>query len=199
MESPVPELVRRAAELADELGFPRHRGAGGASCCHPDVGRLLGLLAARSHRIGEIGTGVGYGTAWMVSAMPPTARLVTIEIDAHRADAAANLFANDDRVHVINGDASDLIADHAPFDLLFADGAGYVSEAERLRSLFRLLATGGTIVVDDVTPVDVLPEDSPFRRHDAKREAFEADSSVWSLEVVATDLRNSALVGTRLS
>lgn len=134
----------------------------------------------------------------MTSAMPSTARLVTIEIDARRAAAAAKLFAQDDRVQVLNGDAEELIRDHAPFDLLFADGAGYGSDATRLRSLFQLLAIGGTIVVDDVTPVEALPEDSPFRRHDAKREAFTADPSVWSVEVVAPDLRNSALVATRL-
>jgi predicted O-methyltransferase YrrM len=199
MEGNAPELVRRAADLAHRLGFPLHRGAGGgASCCRPDVGRLLGVLAARSDRIGEIGTGVGYGTAWMASAMPSTARLVTIEIDAGRAAAAAELFSHDERVRVINGDASGLISEHAPFDLLFADGAGYGRDEAQLRSLFPLLAIGGTIVVDDVTPLGALPADSPFRQHDAKREAFAADSSVWSVEVVAPDLRNSALVATRV-
>lgn len=198
MESEVPILVQSAEELAKQLDFPLHRGAGGASCCHPDVGRFLGLLAARSHRIGEIGTGVGYGTAWMASAMPLTARLVTIEIDPRRAAAAEELFAHDERVQVINGDASALIIDHAPFDLLFADGAGYGSDADRLRSLLRLLAVGGSIVVDDVTPIEVLPADSPFRRHDPKREAFATESSVWTVEVVAPDLQNSLLVATRL-
>jgi predicted O-methyltransferase YrrM len=194
----VPELVRQAGDLAHRLGFPMHRGGAGASCCHPDVGRLLGLLAARSHRIGEIGTGVGYGTAWMVAAMPSTARLVTIEIDARRAAAAANLFSHDVRVQVVHGDAAELIKEHAPFDLLFADGAGYGRDKARLQSLFPLLTIGGSIVVDDVTPLDALPADSPFRHHDAKREAFKSDTSIWPVEVVSTDLKSSALVATRV-
>lgn len=66
-----------------------HQRAGRWSCCHPDFSRLLGLHAAQSDRIGEIGTGVGYGTAWMVGAMPSTARLVSIEMDRGRAAAAA--------------------------------------------------------------------------------------------------------------
>ena len=184
--------------MASQLGFPLHRGAGGSSCCHPDVGRLLGLLAARSQRIGEIGTAVGYGSAWMASAMPATARLVTIELDPRRAAAAAELFAHDERVQVINGDGSALITDRAPFDLLFADGAGYGSNADRIRTLFPLLAVGGSIVIDDVTPVEALPADSPFRRHDPKREAFASESSVWAIEVVAPDLQNSSLVATRM-
>ena len=198
MGSAAPELVERAAAVAHRLGFPLHRGPGvGSSCCHPAVGRLLGLLAARSTRIGEIGTGVGYGTAWMVSAMPRDATLVTIELDHRRAAAAAELFADDSRVRVIEGDAAQLIAGLDPFDLLFADGAGYGSNAEHLRSLFPLLMDGGSIVVDDLTPVAALPEDSAFRHGDPKREAFADQPSMWSLEVVAPDLRNSALVATR--
>lgn len=161
MDDAVPDLVRRAAELAHQLGFPLRRGTSGASCCHPDVGRLLGLLAARAERIGEIGTGVGYGTAWMASTMRAGARLVTIEIDGRRAAAAAELFAGDPRVEVINGDASELIAEFGPFDLLFADGAGYGSDTSRLRSLIPLLSIGGSIVVDDVTPIAALPEERP--------------------------------------
>lgn len=199
MDDDVPEVVRRAAELAHQLDFPLRRGTRGTSCCHPDVGRLLGLLATRAERIGEIGTGVGYGTAWMVSAMPAGARLVTIEIDSRRAAAAAELFADDPRVEVINGDASELIAEFGPFDLLFADGAGYGSDTSHLRSLFPILSIGGSIVVDDVTPIEALPENSPFRRHDPKRLAFASSDTMRSLEVVAPDLQNSTLVATRLS
>jgi protein-L-isoaspartate O-methyltransferase len=32
--------------------------------------------------IGEMGTGVGVGTAWMAQAMPRNSRIVTIEVDA---------------------------------------------------------------------------------------------------------------------
>ena len=52
-------------------------------------------------------------------------------------------------------------------------------------------------VDDDLTPVAALPEDSPFRTNDPKRAAFADEPAIPHLEVVAPDLVNSALVGTR--
>ncbi|MGZ4710033.1 MAG: hypothetical protein ACXWBN_14960 [Acidimicrobiales bacterium] len=37
-----------------------------------------------------------------------------------------------------------------------------------------------------------------LRRSDPKREAFTRAAELWTLEVVAPDLRHSVLVGTRL-
>lgn len=191
-----PELVRAALKSAEELGFPTDRDAAGGlpSCSLPGVGRVLAMLAAGCHegRIGEIGTGVGVGTAWMVSAMPPTAELVTIEIDEDRARAAAALFADDPRVRVLHGDANRLALEYGPYDLLFADGGWRDRSA-----LVDLLRPGGRVVMDDVTPIAALPPDSEFREHDPKREFF-ADERLVSAEIVLPDLRNSMLVGTRV-
>lgn len=191
-----PGLVRDALKLAGDLGFPTDRATAGGmpSCSLPGVGRVLAMLAAGcgAGRIGEIGTGAGVGTAWMVSAMPPSAELVTVEVDEVRARAAAALFAGDPRVRVLHGDANRLIPEHAPFDLLFVDG-GRLDPA----SLVELLRPGGRVVMDDVTPLAALPPDSPFREHDPKR-AFFADERLVSAEIVLPDLRNSMLVGTRV-
>jgi predicted O-methyltransferase YrrM len=94
-----PPLVLRARALARQVGFPltredaRHAGP---SACLPDVGRFLAVLAAgfAGGTIGELGTGVGVGAAWIVSGMPADCRLITVEIDQERAAVARELLAN---------------------------------------------------------------------------------------------------------
>jgi predicted O-methyltransferase YrrM len=192
----LPPLVRRARALAREKGFPLTREEAGArpSASLPGAGRFLAMLAAGCHggRIGELGTGAGVGTAWMASAMPADCALVTVDIDPELASAAGSLFADDPRVTVLIGDARPLIAGHAPFDLLFADGG-----TGDYGSLVDMLRPGGRLVMDDVTPSLALPPDSPHRDSDPKREFFRTDPRLVSVEVVLPDLRNSVLVGTR--
>jgi predicted O-methyltransferase YrrM len=197
----LPPLVERANALARETGFPLTRqeaAPGVASACLPGVGRFLAVLAAgcRGGRIGEAGTGVGVGAAWMASAMPAGCTLVTVESDERRAAAAAALLAADDRVEVICGDAWEILAPRGPFDLLFADGG--VRDQFSSGGLVDLLAVGGRLVADDVTPVQALPPDSPLLGHDPKRRLFSTDPRLVSTEVVLPDLQNSLLVGTRI-
>ncbi|MGZ0145829.1 O-methyltransferase [Kribbella sp. WER1] len=188
-----PDLVRRAERAAIEVGMLLRRTGTGPSCCLPGVGRFLAVLAAgcAGGTIGESGTGVGYGTAWMASAMPADCRLVTVESDEVRAAAARRVFADEPRVEVIHGDALTELVGHAPYDLLFADGGDQRPE------VVELLRLGGRLVNDDVTPLELLPADSPYRRHDPKREFFFGDPRLMATEVVLPDRRNSLLVGTR--
>jgi predicted O-methyltransferase YrrM len=199
----LPPLVAAAVALARETGFPLTREEAGPppspSACLPGVGRFLAVLAAGCHGgvIGEIGTAVGVGTAWMAGAMPPDCRLFTVEVDEQRAAAAARLLAFDPRVRVISGDARELLRPHGPFDLLFADG--WWRDSDGFGSLVPLVRVGGTIVMDDVTPWESLPADSPYRTgEDPKREFFFGDPRLVSTEVVLTDLQNALLVGTRV-
>jgi predicted O-methyltransferase YrrM len=198
----LPPLVERANALARKTGFPltrREAGPGVASACLPGVGLFLAVLAAgcRGGRIAEAGTGVGVGSAWMASAMPADCTLVTVEYDEQRAAAAAALLAADGRVEVVCGDAWEILPARGPFDLLFADGG--TREQVSSGALVDLVAVGGRIVADDVTPVRALPPDSPLRGTDVKRQFFSADPRLVSAEVVLPDLQNSLLVGTRLS
>jgi predicted O-methyltransferase YrrM len=142
-------------------------------------------------RFAEVGTGVGAGAAWMSWAMDAMSRLVTVELDADRAAVAADVLRGDDRVEVIEGDAAVELPPRAPFDVVFLDGL-HPDPA----SLIDLLAVGGALVADDVTPLRALPADSPFRGHDPKRDLF-ADPRLVSTEVVLPDLANSLLVGVR--
>jgi predicted O-methyltransferase YrrM len=188
----LPPLVQQAYEAARRVGFPlsRAESTGSGFACLPDTGRFLAMLAAGCGRIGELGTGAGIGTAWMASAMPAECTLVTAEIDEQRAAAAREVFADDPRVTVVTGDAFAAISLGGPYDLLFSDGGG------AQQTLIDLLAIGGRLVMDDVTPLELLPEGSPFRANDPKRTFF-ADSRLVSTEVVLPDLRNSLLTGTR--
>jgi predicted O-methyltransferase YrrM len=131
----------------------------------------------------------------MASAMPAGCVLITVEIDQRLAAAVAGLMAADHRVEVLAGDARDLLPGQRPFDRLSADG-GWRDPAG-LASLVSLLAMGGRIVMDDLTPLDRLPPGSPLRVHDVKREFFFSDPRLTSAEVVLPDLHNSLLVGTR--
>jgi predicted O-methyltransferase YrrM len=199
-----PPLVTRAIALARELNFPLTRQEAGPDLANPSaslpgVGRFLAVLAAGCHggRIGEIGTGTGIGSAWMITAMPADCALVTVEIDERRASAAAQLFADEGRVRVLAGDARELLPRYGPFDLLFADG-GWQDPAG-LAGLVGLLRIGGLLVMDDVTPLLAMPAGAAVPNQDAKRKLFFGDERLISVEVVLPDLRNSLLVGTRLA
>ena len=199
-----PPLVIQANALARQVGFALTREEAGPdssvpSCCLPGVGRILAVLAAGCHagRIGEIGTGVGVGSAWMASSMPADCTLVTVEIDEARAAHASRLLARDGRIRVLVGDARELITSYAPFDLLFADGAR--PEHMAYSSLVGLVRVGGQLVMDDVTAVDALPADSPLPTSDVKRAFFFGHPQLLATEIVLPDLHNSLLIGTRLS
>jgi predicted O-methyltransferase YrrM len=146
-----PPLVERAAALATALGFQ--------NSCTPETGRLLHVLAGMRgrERVGETGTGIGYGAAGIVSALDPSVPYYTAELDEARATAAAELFRDDEQVHVLAGDWHDVLGPHAPFDLLFHDGSKRQPELDGEETL-RLLAPRGLIVMDDLTPGRAGPD-----------------------------------------
>lgn len=212
MADEVPPLVMRAQAAARELGFPLTReeaGPGRASACLPGVGRFLAMLAAgcTGGRIGELGTGAGIGTAWMAGAMPGDCTLITVERDERLAAATRALMTGDPGgpaqaggplgpgVHVITGDALSILSGEGPFDLLFADCG--VRDQAGFAALVSLLRIGGRIVMDDLTPEQDLPPDSPWRSSDLKRQFFREEPRLISAEVVLPDLHNSLLAGTR--
>jgi predicted O-methyltransferase YrrM len=137
-----PLLVERAQALAFERS------------CSDETGRLLHALAAQRGRgrVGEIGTGVGVGAAWITSALPPGVSFVTVELDPERAAAAQALFADDADVNVLEGDWHGVMPAEAPFDLLFYDGGGKQRPDLDGEQVFGLLAPGATLVMDDLTP-----------------------------------------------
>jgi predicted O-methyltransferase YrrM len=138
----LPPLVEQAHALAERTGFTRS--------CSEESGRLLQVLAgARGlERVAEIGTGTGVGAAWMLSALDPDVAFVTVELDEERARAAAELLADDVAARVLQGDWRELLPGEAPFDLLFVDA----TPAKADEDVVGLLAPGGILVLDDLTP-----------------------------------------------
>jgi predicted O-methyltransferase YrrM len=174
--------VRDAKAVATRLGFSQK--------CSDEAGRLLQLLAASrpGSLIGEIGGGCGVGTAWLLDGATPDARLVTVEREADRAGEVARLFADDPRVTVLSGDW-ELIAAHAPFDLLFVDAAP--PKHSFPAQLLPLVAPGGMVVLDDLTP---LPEG--VERHDPLR-SFWHGLPGWTVAEVQIGPREAALLAVR--
>lgn len=192
----VPSIVQTAKRAAIELGFdlrpegnPAGRCPSGTSACLDEVGSLLRTLTASlpNGRIGEVGTGAGVGTAWIVAGLAATASLTTIEVDANLSAAARDLFAARANVEVITGDWRDVISRHAPFDLLFFDGGGPGAlKPDNWQMLAHAMAPSGMMVLDDLTPEEQWP---PHWRGkaDPKRElAFRSGL------FVATEIRTRA-------
>lgn len=138
----LPPLVERALALSERAGFTKS--------CSPETGRLLQVLAGQRGRtrVAEIGTGCGVGSAWILSALDPEVPFLTVEPDDGRAAAVAELLAGDANARVLHGDWAEVLPAEAPFDLLFADGG----KCKESPGLIDLLAPGGTIVMDDLTP-----------------------------------------------
>jgi predicted O-methyltransferase YrrM len=147
------------------------------------------VLAAQRgrRRVGELGTGCGVGAAWIVSALPPTVPFATVELDEVRARAAAELFAADENVRVLQGDWHELMPPEAPFDLLFMDSGKQHPEVDG-EDVIGLLAPGATIVMDDLTPGRLEP--------DPVREFWLHHPEVAALEILTTPA-TVAIVGTR--
>ncbi|GHI07983.1 transferase [Streptomyces cellostaticus] len=185
----LPPLVQQALTAARTHRFPYS--------CRPEQGRLLHALAGGAEaRIGETGTGLGVGLAWLASGAGPGVRLYSVERDPERARLAAEVFAGRPEVTVLNGDWR-RIEEYGPFDLLVLDGGGQGKvPGDAPADVERVLAPGGTVVVDDFTPATGWPplhEGAPdlARLHWLEHPALRATELR-----LAPDL--STVVGTRL-
>jgi predicted O-methyltransferase YrrM len=124
---------------------------GGSSI--PEVQRLLAVLAA-GKKSAEIGTAFGEGAAAIGST---ASSLVTVEIDEDRAVLAAQRLAGLTNVEQLTGDWRDHLPARAPFEFLFFDGGRFEEAADAVD----LLAPGGLLVKDDLTPD--WPQPDPVR------------------------------------
>jgi predicted O-methyltransferase YrrM len=117
--------------------------AGGSSI--PEVQALLRVLAT-GRLVAEIGTAFGEAA----EAMAETARrVVTVEIDEERAEAAAARLDPLPNVELLVGDWRVSLPPRGPFELVFADGGLRAPDA--WEAVLALLAPGGAIVKDDLT------------------------------------------------
>src|SRR5579859_937188 len=122
----------------------------------PLTGALLRTLAAAKPggQLLGLGTGVGFGSAWLLAGMDQQARLLTVDNnEQHQSIARAHL-GSDPRLsfQLIDGHAAitAFLEAGRRFDLIFADM--YPGKYQRLTDTLQLLAPGGLYVVDDLLP-----------------------------------------------
>ncbi len=202
---PLPSIVERARSLAAELEFDirpegnRPNGSdSGASCCINSVGSLLQTLCASldGANVGEIGTGAGVGAAWLASGLRPGSTLTSVEIDPRLYAEVSKLFASYPSVKLLMGDWRGEFKNHAPFDLLFADGGGVGNTSQSgWQEVADLVRPSGLLVLDDLTPEELWPA-SWRGKSDPKRElAFR--SGFFTSTEVRTSSATSALLMVR--
>lgn len=130
-------------------------------------GKLLHLLARLrgARTILEIGTLGGYSAIWLGRALPPSGKLITLELDPKHASVAEENLARaklSEVAEVRVGSALDLLPQlkregHAPFDLVFIDADKHNVPAYFDWSL-ELTTKGSVIVVDNVVRKGALAD-----------------------------------------
>lgn len=125
----------------------------------PAQGQFLHVLARAIHAAGilEVGTLGGYSAIWMGRALPEGGRLISLELDEHRAEVARGNIARaglDGKVEVRVGAALDSLArlqeEHVdPFDLTFID-ADKRNAPAYFNAAVELSHAGSIIVVDNI-------------------------------------------------
>ena len=181
----LPDVVSRAFDVSRKAGY--------VSFCRNETGRLLAALAAtRTGTMAEFGTGCGVGTAWLRSGLRGDATILTAELDAKLAGAAAEIFVDDPQVEVRAADWSTLLG-QGPFSLLFLD-SGQPTEVGVDR-VADLVEEGGLVVLDDFQPCEMWPPVS-YGRVDTLREQWLTDERFTAVEVmVAPDA--SVIIATK--
>jgi predicted O-methyltransferase YrrM len=162
----------------------------------PNQGKLLNMLV-RLHgasSVLELGTLGGYSTIWMARALPPSGRLVTLELDPAYAQVAA---ANVERaglselVDIRVGPAGDslraLLANgEGPFDFIFID-ADKQSTPEYFTLALELSRPGGVILTDNVVRdgavIDAASEDPGVQGMRAFLEMAAAESRITATTI----------------
>lgn len=124
------------------------------------TGALLRALAASkpNGRFWELGTGTGFGTAWLLAGMDGGSTLISVESDPQVLAVARDYLGQDARVTFLQVDADTYLAQAQvnQFDLIYAD-----AEPGKFRQLDRaldLLKRGGIYFVDDLLPQASWPE-----------------------------------------
>ena len=146
MTPPVPQHLRLLEQeaLAGEIPVIR-----------PQTQGLLRFFIAmkRPDSILEIGTAVGFSALFMRHYSSAGCRIVTIERDPARAEAARRNFAKFDAgIELLEGDAAQILSQMDTgkgYDLIFMDAA----KGQYIRFLpdaVRLLAPGGLLITDNI-------------------------------------------------
>jgi predicted O-methyltransferase YrrM len=142
--SALPPALYHIGREAEQLGF--------LLSSEPLTGRLLRTLAASKPgaRFLEIGTGVGYGTCWILAGMDAKSTLVTVERDERVSAVAKKYLGGDPRVTFVSADAEPFLTQiqDVSFDFIFADT--FPGKFYLLEETLSLLNSGGLYIIDDL-------------------------------------------------
>jgi predicted O-methyltransferase YrrM len=131
------------------------------------------------------GTAFGAGASAIAEALSADATFVTVEPDPARyAEASAALAGT--RAEVVNGRWEDVLPARGPFDLIFFDGG---TRGETFELAISLLAPGGILIKDDLTPGRPVAGDPV-------REALLQDHRLVAVELLTT-AATAAIVAVR--
>jgi predicted O-methyltransferase YrrM len=149
--------------------------AGGSSIA--EVQRLLAALVASKPggRVAEMGTAFGEGARAIVGALGAGATFVTVEPDPDRYALARDALAGT-RAEVLHGRWEDVLPQRGPFDLVFFDGG---TRGDTIELAVSLLAPGGILVKDDLTPGAPIADDPV-------RQALLLDERLAGVEILTT-------------
>ena len=165
---PADDILRATLETNVAEGLP-------PIAVTPPQGKLLHLLARAcgARRILEIGTLGAYSTIWLARALPPSGKLITLEIDLHHAEVARRNLERakvSQRVEIRVGDAAVLLDAMQgfvePFDFVFVD-ADKKSSDVYFKAVLTLSHPGTVIIIDNVVRegkvADASSEDEDIR------------------------------------
>lgn len=163
---------------------------GGSSI--PEVQRLLASLVASkpTGRIAEIGTGFGEGARAISAALAPGATFITVEPDPARFLRSREALGGS-RAELVNARWEEVLPARSPFDLIFFDGGTSDEIADQLDQVIGMLAPGGVLVKDDLTPGRTADAD-PLRS------ALLGDRRLISVELPVT-VQMAVIIATRRS
>jgi predicted O-methyltransferase YrrM len=150
-------------------------GVTGGGSSIPEVQGLLATLAASKPRgrIAEIGTAYGEGAKAIIDGLAEGSTFVTLEPDPERYELACQALAGT-RAEILNARWEEVLPGRSPFDLIFFDGG---MREDTLDLVVSLLAPGGILVKDDLTPGRRIAGDPV-------REAFLSERRLVAVELV---------------
>lgn len=117
------------------------------------IGPLLKtLITSRpAAHVLELGTGIGLSLIWMMEGLDSGSSIITVDNDPRLTNLAKEFFGGDNRLEIINEDASIwLKAYKGPkFDFIFADA--WPGKYSELEITLELIKVGGFYVIDDMS------------------------------------------------